>query len=89
MYPLSKWSCEQICSRIHQLNANEFYREAISASNNIIFQLFVRLIKYQIAQTTKIPSSGIQGGRLIGLVSLNQRDKLLESITAPNHLRKV
>jgi hypothetical protein len=42
-----------------------------------------------MSKTSKIPSNGIRGGRLINIISLEERDQLLISIQNPSDFKKV
>ena len=89
MYPIAIWSYDQLIRRLDNLMEHDFHRETILACNQTILQLFKRLIKVQLSKTSKIPSNGKRGGKLIDIISLEERDQLLLSIQYPIDFKKI
>lgn len=88
MYPIALWSYDQLVGRLDNLVKHGFYREAILACNQTIIQLFIRLIQVKIAKSSMLPSNGIRGGRLVNIISMEERDQLLSAIQNPSDIKK-
>ena len=89
MYPIFLWSYRQLRERLDGLSSHGFHREAILACDQITIQLLKRLIRIKLTESSKVPSNGIRGGRLVNIISFEERDKLLNSITTATDLKKV
>lgn len=88
MYPIALWSYDQLVGRLDNLMHHGFYRETILACNQTTIQLFIRLLQVHIAKSSMLPSNGIRGGRLINIISLEERDQLLASIQSPTDIKR-
>ena len=89
MYPIFLWSYRQLRERLDGLSSHGFHREAILACDQITVQLFKRLIRIKLTESSKVPSNGIRGGRLVNIISFEERDKLLSAINNATDLKKV
>ncbi len=88
MYPLTRWSYEQLSARLDQLAAHQLYPELVVVSCQVIEQVIRRHLAREINLQRQIGVTGESGGWR-PLTTPAERDQALRSLQGPEAWKPV